>query len=77
MQTQSTGADGAYRLALTTRTVGAEVEVAFDCEKLHKNGVSVTVEGEGVEASVDEAQGVVKVRATAGGKDAVVVLKGN
>ncbi|GAA5834446.1 hypothetical protein JCM9279_004318 [Rhodotorula babjevae] len=68
-------ADDVYRLTLSTRTVDAEVDVVFDREKLHKGGVSVSVEGEGVETSVNETEGVIKVRATQENKEVVVVVR--
>jgi len=67
--------DDVYRLTLSTREVGAAVDVVFDREKLHKGGVSVSVEGEGVQTSVNEVEGIISVRATQENKDVVVLVR--
>ncbi|GEM06154.1 lipid-binding START containing protein [Rhodotorula toruloides] len=63
-----------YRCVLTTGSEAGEAfELVYDANRMYSGGIVVRVEGEGVETS-DDGKGVVRVKTSASGKDATVVI---
>lgn len=63
-----------YRCVVTTGSqVGDGFELVYDAKRMYSGGVNVRVEGEGVECE-DDGKGVARVKTTASGKDATVVI---
>jgi len=63
-----------YRCVLTTGSKTDETfEIEYDTKRMYKEGISVTVEGEGVEVT-DDGKGRVKVTTKESNKEATVVI---
>ncbi|GAA5922688.1 START domain-containing protein [Sporobolomyces koalae] len=63
-----------YRCVITTGSKATEsFEIEYDKKRMYSKGISIAIEGEGVEAQ-DNSEGRVKVTTTDTGKDVTIVI---